>query len=281
MSKIFIITPLKDEEGNIYKLIQSIENQLVFIDHWIILENDCADKSIEILNKITSVKNVGKFEILNLSFESKEYSIGFKYSEIVQIGFDYINDNYHIDLSDYICLLDADSFPENDYLLKLINELDNDKKLGLVGGILKLVNGDLERRNNLRGSGRVWRFDCFKETGMYYGLSPDAITKRKAELCGWKTKIIKDAYFISRESNSRVSFSFRGKSAYYNGYTILFATIKSFYFFFNNPVKSIQYYYGYFSSLLIRIPKNPDKDIIDYNKNHLERVLRNKLSRKF
>ena len=83
---LYLITPLKDELNNIPRLIESIENQTVGIDWWIIVENDSSDGSKEYLRELNTIANVKNLKIINLQFEDKSYSIGEKYSTVVNQG---------------------------------------------------------------------------------------------------------------------------------------------------------------------------------------------------
>ena len=278
MAKIALVTPVKDEIENLPRLIDSIESQSIRIYLWVIVENDSNDGSADFLKNIKKLNNVENFHILTLSFINKEYDIGFKYSKVVQHGFDFVkSSNYYKDL-DYIGILDSDSFPEKDFYEKLIQFMNQNLKIGLTSGILLLENGKKDFSNNdtIRGTGRLWSKKCFEESCCFYGLSPDAITKRKAEIRGWNPTVLTSAKFYSREPNRRFSYEFHGKSAYYNGYKIHFVLLKATFYLFKNKKYIFPYIKGYFSSYIKRNTKNPDHEIIDYNKKHLLRVIKKK-----
>ena len=178
-----------------------------------------------------------------------------------------------------MALLDADSFPEETYFEVLINKLKQNPSIGLIGGVLKFEDGTRDGSNNInvRGSGRVWNYKCFKMMDDYYGLSPDAISQRRAIIDGFSPKVVESVHFVSREANSRVSYSFKGKSTYYNGYTVFFTLLKGLSFALKKPKWGLEFFYGYFWSIWNSMEKNPDKEIIEFNKSHLKRVIKRKL----
>jgi GT2 family glycosyltransferase len=280
--RLFLVTPLRDELPNIDELIKSIKNQTIPIFCWIIIENDSADGSKEYLKSIKKVSNVVNFNVINLSLNSNEYDIGFKYSNIIQRGFKFIEEHYELRDGDYIGILDADSFPEDRYFEVLIEKLNIDPKLGLVSGVLKLKNGKRDKVSDytVRGSGRIWKYECYRKTAKYQGLGPDRTTQFRAELQGWRTAVVKEVSFISRELNIRVDYKFRGRSDYYNGCTIPYAICKSIFLLFRNPKKNKRYLLGYMQEYLNNNSKSSDKEILDYNKNNLRRVVKRLINRK-
>lgn len=273
-SRLFLVSPIRDEIHNIKRLIDSVQKQSVEIHCWVIIENDSTDGSQEYLEKIQFVNNVEQVVIKNISFKDKEYSIGYKYSHIVQYGFTYLKENFKLRNSDFLALLDGDCAPEKNYFSKLINVLQSDKKLGLVSGIQIFNDGSRDKLSDytVRGPSRVWKYECFSESGKHYGLAPDRTTQIKAELMGWKTAVVDNAYLHTRKVNSRVSHTFRGKADYYNGYTLLFAILKTSYLVFRDIKTTVPYLAGYVEYMVKRKDKNPDQQILKYNKSDLRRV---------
>jgi hypothetical protein len=280
--RLFLVTPLKDEISNIDSLIASIEEQTIPIYCWIIIENDSSDGSREYLKSIKEVGSVKYLRIINIDTQNRSYDIGFKISHIIKYGFDYLEKHFDPSSGDFIGILDADSFPEKRYYEVLINYLKSDSKLGLVSGILKLKNGQRDKVSDytVRGSGRVWKYDCYRQTAKYYGMGADRTSQFRAELKGWKTAVVMKTSFISRELNIRADYKFRGQSDYYNGCTLPYAICKSIFLLFRNPIRNKRYILGYLESYLKDKSKNPDDLILEYNKKNLGRVLRRLANRK-
>jgi len=109
---IALVTPLKDEIDNIEKFFSNISSQSIPIKCLIIVENDSSDGSKEYLNKLTSIKNVEHFKLININFEDTSYRVGKKYATIINTGFQYIQNTPFYNTLDYIGILDCDVFPE-------------------------------------------------------------------------------------------------------------------------------------------------------------------------
>lgn len=282
-ARLFLVTPLKDERTNIDRLIKAIENQTLGIFAWVIVENDSTDGSKEYLETINKVKNVHELRILHLSTSDPSYNIGFKISKIYQHGLNYFEENYSLKEGDYIGILDADSFPEKHYFKTLVEKLESEDKLGLVSGILVNEDGRRDKVSNytVRGSGRVWKYNCYKEAAFYYGLGADRTTQFRAEILGWKTEVIDDVHFVSRNLDARADYKYRGESDYYNGCTFLYVILKSIFLLFRNPQKTGRYLTGYLEFYFKNHEKNSDIKILDYNKKNLRRVFKRLLNRKF
>ena len=280
MNNICLVTPVKDEIQNLPRLINCIKNLENEIYLWIIVENDSYDGTKDYLNELeVKLSNVHYHKIINLSFKNNNYDIGNKYSHVVNEGFKYFKNSHYYQEVNYIGILDADTFPEETYFVKLIDTLTNKPKTGLTSGVLFYDNGKREdvNINHIRGTGRLWTKECFEDSGLFYGLSPDSITKTKSVISGWNPQVTKNAKFISRVVNSRGNLSFRGKSSYYNGFSLTYIILKAIYYLYRKPRFTFPLLYGYLSSLLKGAEKNPNSEILDYNNKYIMREIKNKL----
>lgn len=278
---IAIVTPIKDEINNLKRFFESLTLQTVVIDYLIIIENDSIDGTKEVLDKIKRVDNINNLIIKSISFDDKSYQLGHKYSTVIFEGFSVLKKQEDYEDIDFIGILDADCFPEPQYYEKLINFMNADDKIGLASGVLLLEDGSrgFSNRNHVRGSGRLWKKKCFDEAGYKIGMSADSNSRIKAQLRGWSAKVCSEVVFYSREANSRYDLTYGGRSAYYNGFTPLYAYIKSGYYFIRRPKAGKSYLKGYLTSKHKNLEKNPDIEIINYNKNALKRKIVNFMKR--
>jgi glycosyltransferase involved in cell wall biosynthesis len=229
-AKIAIVTPLKDELNNLDRLIESISNQSINIHTWVIIENDSIDGSREYLNKINSIKNVENLFILNLDTNQQTYELGKKYSSIVHKGFELIKSKKNIyDELNFIGILDADCFPDKDYYQVLTNFMKVNPRTGISSGIILFDDGKKHKtkRNHVRGSGRLWSIDCFRDVGYVIGMSADSLSSAKAVIKGWQVNVCEKAIIKSRVAGAIKGFSYYGESAYYRGNSLLYAFLKS------------------------------------------------------
>jgi glycosyltransferase involved in cell wall biosynthesis len=276
MKKIAIVTPVKNEIENLPGLIESIENQSIPMFLWVIIENDSDDGSREFLEGMSKPSNVANFQLHHISFTSKEYDIGFKYSSVIQFGFTTIKSLDLYDDIDFIGILDSDSFPEKDYFAKLADALDQNPKMGLTSGVLHFRAGkkDSFLKNHVRGSGRIWSKACFEVAGDYYGFSPDSTTLSKAKILGWDPKVIRDAVFYSRPATNRVNMEFSGKSSYYRHVPFYYVLFVSFFYLLTGKFRnSSGYIRGYLKSYLSKAKRLEDPLLKKYYRMILLRKL--------
>ena len=231
---IALITPLKDEMGNIDRFISHIESQTIPITCLIIVENDSTDGSKEYLEKIESVKNVELFKVVNLNFDDTSYRVGKKYATIIKTGMNYLEELDLYNSLDFIGILDSDIFPEKEYYEKLTKFLNDHTEIGITSGLIYTQEGKLHiaNKNFVRGGCRVWKKKCLEESGYQIAHTADTVSLARAHLKGWKTETIKSARVTSREVNVRIANSYnKGYHAYYRGHTLIYVILKAFYFY--------------------------------------------------
>jgi len=256
MKNIAIVTPLKDEVNNIDRLIESIVNSTFPIYSWIIVENDSSDGSKEKLEKIKEVKNVKFFKVLNMNFEDKSYQLGIKYSTVVNYGFEFLKNTEPLfEQIDFIGILDSDCFPHPNYYQELTTFINTNRKIGISSGVILFDNGKPHnvKLNHVRGSGRLWAIECFKDAGYIIGMSADSLSSAKAKINGWLVEVCPNAYVNARIAGARNGFEYYGASAYYRGNTLSYAVLKSLK---NLAILKWQFAYGFFIGYLKSYMKN-------------------------
>lgn len=281
-NKIAIVTPLKDEEKNISRLISSVENQTVPIFCWVIVENGSKDKSKDILSKIDSIKNVQHFKVINYTFEDSEYKLGRKYATIISEGLSYLKKNGLYDEMDYFAILDADTFPQPNYYEAVVKEFQDDPKVGIIGSYGKTDEGDvhLDNRNDPCGAAMVFSKPCFEDAK--YRITPSAasVVKTKARILGYKVKTTFNTHFVSRKMGVNIDQEYYGKSAYYLGIPLYHAIIHSTKALLKGKVKgAFGYLKGYLHSFISKKEKINDPEIIQFNRFRIVNKLKNRFSK--
>jgi glycosyltransferase involved in cell wall biosynthesis len=281
--KIGIVTPLRNEKKNIRKLFDSINNQSITIFYWLIIENDSDDGSIEMLNNIRSTNvNVEHLEILNQKSDNSKYELGVKYSSIVNTGFTHFKSKGLLNDLDFIGILDADCFPEPRYYEILTERMSQVEKLGISSGLISFEDGtnDIASKDWVRGGCRLWKIECFLDSGYIVAPSADTISACKAMLNGWQVKPVRSLKVVSRQLGSRVNYKYYGYSWYFRGHTPLFAVIVAAKLIFLGEFrKSKEFINGFFGSLFQKKDRINDKEILDYYKNHLFRKIKSVFSK--
>lgn len=282
MKKIALITPLKDEMENIERFLKTLSSQTIFIDTLVIVENDSEDGSKEYLEKFDVVENIGNFKVINMNFNSKDYNLEFKYSEIVNEGFEFLKGLPDYTSFDFIGILDCDCFPEKHYYEKLLTLMEGNENLGITSGIGYTPEGKrhIADINWVKGNSRIWRRECLDQTGFPIEPSPDSITVALAHINGWETQTHKSAIVEAREVNDRMQdYTNFGQRSYYRGDTPIFALLKSIHFTFIKwkPKIGKDFLNGYFSNWFKRAPRIPIKKVRNYYRFYLIRKMYRRL----
>lgn len=280
--KIALVTPLKDEIDNIDNFLSSLEKQSIGINTLVIVENDSTDGSKEYLDKIRTVDNIDHFHVINMNFEDKTYRVGKKYATIIDKGFQFLKNRPSYNELDFIGILDCDVFPEQNYYEQLISFLKNNPDVGITSGLIYTQNGKqhIASQNWVRGGCRIWRKECFEESGYQIAFTADTVSVALAHLKGWKTKTFKSAKVISREVDVRFSSSSeKGYHAYYRGHTLLYMILRSVYIVLIKSKWKTGYTLlkGYVQSMINKRPRIEDKKLRTYFRNYMI----NKITKKY
>lgn len=270
-----LVTPSKDEEVNLPKLIQSVAGQTIKPLVWVIVDDGSTDNTPEIIKKAKE-----RYEwIQSIRLQEHPRDLSTHYSYVCNSGFDFAiqyskaNDYQY----DYIGLLDADIRLEQDFYSESIEKFKKNPKLGIAGGSISYYDDDKLIREDDRddlppGGIRVWRRECFEETGsgLYLGYSADAVSNVLAKLRGWETKSFTELRAVqTRKTGSAEGlwkgYKYHGESAYFRNYHPLFVLIKGLKYTFEKPFYiGIAYLYGYLSGAIKRIDKIDIKEARDY-----------------
>jgi glycosyltransferase involved in cell wall biosynthesis len=250
-----IVTPCKNEEVSLPGLIDSIINNTIKPKLWVIVDDGSTDSTPLILNQL---KEENDFVQIIKNQHSKR-DLSFHYAEIVNDAINY-SIKYCDDSSipcDFIALIDADMVLHSDFFETIIGRLHSDPDLGVCSGSAayyvgdKLVN-ESGRSQNPIGGLRVWRKECFIESGGFpRSYSADSVSNVLAILAGWKIKKYDDIIGITvRPTTSTEGFwkgyKMRGVSDYYRDYHPIYVVMKAFKYFTKSPFYiGVAYLYGY------------------------------------
>lgn len=276
-----LTTPCKNEEKSLPKLAESIVNQSITPNLWLIVNDNSNDNSAKILRDLEA-----KYDWIHVvTSEGMKRDLSFHYANIVNNG---MSEALKICSSEkipfkYIALIDADMILEKCFFEKMIEKFENDPQLGVASGSTayfesyKLVTE--KGRDDLPIGGlRVWKKACFIETGGFpISYSADSVSNVLAILHGWKTKKFDDILGTqTRRTGSAEGlwkgYRTKGESDYYRDYHPLYVLFKFIKYSFTHPFYlGIAYMGGYIKGI-VKIRKKLDIPEVRqyYRKKHLE-----------
>jgi glycosyltransferase involved in cell wall biosynthesis len=200
---------------------------------------------------------------------------------------------------EYIALVDADNILEEVYFERLMEEFEDDPKLGIASGTdahadIENVLVDLREKNPSitvmdpefwqvwnshsvqiqksrddlpMGSARMWRKKCFEETGGYLPVPvPDSVSNAIAKSKGWRTRRFMDKKVIERSGLTKQGFwgGYKeiGQSYFFLGYPLYLTVLKAIKYTFKRPYYTgAAYFYGYILAFVCKNERVKDDEI--------------------
>ncbi len=265
--KYVLITAAKNEELFIEKTIQSVLNQTIIPEKWIIVSDGSTDRTNNIVEQYTSKNKFIDFVALppgeKRNFGSKVIALNKALKKLEGIDFDFIGN------------LDADLTLDKRYYEDILNRFSSNPKLGVGGGIILDSFGDKVMPQNISlntvaGGIQVFRKECFDKIGNYlpfkYG-GEDAYMETTARMLGWDVQTFAELKILHHRPTGTGMGSLSkanlrsGKMFYTLGYSPIFLLVRCFYRIFDKPVLigSFLTILGY-SSAFIKKEKCPAGD---------------------
>ncbi|PWW81198.1 hypothetical protein CR164_11705 [Prosthecochloris marina] len=275
---IAIVTPCKNEEANIKKLVDGVLSQDC-VDTWVIVDDNSNDQSVKLIkNRVEEIKKKVKNLFLIESGLQDFYGLGKKYSTVVKKGFDKIIE-FEKEKGvrhEYIGILDADNFIGPKYYNIICTEFENDKRLGIASGKTKIesfgkIIDSQESDRWASGSCRIWRRECFDQSSYIVEISADAVSSARARMMGWKVRSFDSAFVISREVGAIHGYEYYGRSFYSRGvpyYFVVLSMIKVL-LFSRNKKRVTKVLRGYKNAKEKKVEKISDPIALKYYKNYL------------
>ena len=277
-----LVTPLKNEINNIDTLVNSVVNQSLKPILWVIVDDNSSDGSQEKLKKYSQ-----KYDFIKvIEFPKKEkYNLGMHYSEVYKFGFDwalrYCEEN---NLKyEYIGVLDADMIIPNNFFKKLIEEMEIDPTIGIIGADILSFDGkkyvdEKTKKGYPRGGNRILRKNCFFDINGYeITYSSDVVSNIKAVLRGWKIKkveniLAKQTRLTGSTEGFKKRYMIKGEAHYYLYHRLVIIFLRFIKYLFQKRFYLAFYYlYGYIRAYLTHMERINDPEIKEYfqNKNIL------------
>ena len=277
LGKYILVTPVKNEGKNIAKVLESVINQTILPEIWVIVDDNSTDDTFKILRVYE--KKYLFIKVIRYP-EKKEYDVGIHYSEVCKYGFDFaIHYCKNNEISyDYIALLDGDIIIDNKYFEELMIAFKGDPTLGILSGYTYSWDGEKYMKDGVNnplpsGAARMWRRECFEITGGYMiTYSPDTVSNIKALMRGCNIKKVgglrvKQVRKTGEGEGLKRSYMKRGIAHYYLYHKPLLIALRFIkYFIKDGGVLAIFYIKGYIYAKKKKMPRIEDEDIKKYFK---------------
>jgi poly-beta-1,6-N-acetyl-D-glucosamine synthase len=247
--RIALITPLRDEEGYIEAMIESIIAQSVRPTKWLIVDDGSTDKTPVIVRRYC--ERFDFIELLQLPPRTERRPGG---EGAIAAALN------SLDLSqfDFLARFDADLLFENDYFERILAKFVENPQLGIAGGGLYINrNGRLIPEQapeyHVRGALKMYRRECFNELGglaTYIGW--DTIDEVSAWSRGWKTSSFMDIRVIHRRPTGEGMqavriYRERGRAEYLTWSHPVFVTFKAARMASTKPRNALSFMSGFLS----------------------------------
>lgn len=235
--KYVIVTPVKNEEKFIGQTINSVINQTIKPQRWIIVNDGSTDKTGEIIQRFAA-----KFSWIQEIENEKSPTRKMGGQAALMHGLRLVN----VDDYDYFVRMDGDVNYDPYFFEAIFHKFEGNPKLGIASGVcfVEEPGGMVEEKHprfHTRGPLKVYLAECFKAIG---GLDPeegwDTIDEVKANMYGWQTRSfpeLKVHHLRKTQTASGVLKGYRnaGRVAYYTGYHPIFMLARGVKNMFDRP----------------------------------------------
>ena len=185
--KFYIVIRAYNEQDTIRFTLQSLVNQTVLPTKLVVVNDNSSDNTGTIIKEY-----VHKYDWISSvdTHASSEHQPGAKVIKAFYYGFETLDEDY-----DIICKFDADIiFPVN-YIDSIAKMFQNDKKIGIAGGLPYIKNKgqwvfeNIALKSHVRGPIKAYRKECFHNIGgLIKSIGWDTVDVLLAQYFGWKVQ---------------------------------------------------------------------------------------------
>jgi len=187
-----LITPAWNEEHHIEKTIQSVLNQTILPEQWVIVSDASTDRTDEIVGAYAGrygwIKFIRKLKTNDYYFASQVNTLNVGYEQLLNLQYDFIGE------------LDGDIFLPPNYYETILAKFAQNPNLGVAGGeVIDYYNNKTyhfhSHKESVAGAIFLFRRKCFEEIIPFVETKEggfDAIAVIKARMKGWETKTFSD-----------------------------------------------------------------------------------------
>ena len=275
-----LITPARNEEENIERVIKSMITQTVLPWKWVIVSDGSTDLTDAIVKKY--LPGNSWIELLRMpehsdrQFAAKVNCFNAGYEAVKDLEYDIIGN------------LDADISFEKDYFKFLMTKFAEDPKLGVVGTPFVEDGKHYDYRftnvDHVSGACQLFRRKCFEEIGGYVpikGGGIDWVAVTTARMKGWKTRTFTEKTCLHHRkigtgnSSALMTWFRQGGKDYFLGNHPLWEIFRTIYQMTKKPyiLGGLLLFTGYAWGFLSRMERPISKDLLKFYRNEqMERL---------
>ncbi|MCB0429130.1 MAG: glycosyltransferase family 2 protein [Flavobacteriales bacterium] len=264
--KYYVITPAKNEEAYIRLTLDSMAQQTLKPEKWIIVDDGSTDNTGKIVKEYAD--RFPWIAVMTLDNKGEQRSYGSKVIRAFNKGY------ANVPAGDYgfIVKLDADlSFPPS-YFEYIAKAFDADPKVGICGGIIVENEGDFDmkvaRHPRVEGALKAICKPCWDAIGGFVEENGwDGLDLLHAQYLGWKVANIpvpvKHHRPEAAEYKSLKFFYNNGITHYRQRNDVWLTLVRGAFMMKKKPYisASMSYLRGYFGSWIRRKPRLVDKGL--------------------
>jgi glycosyltransferase involved in cell wall biosynthesis len=265
-----VITPVRDEELYLPRTIESMVQQTILPQQWVIVNDGSKDGTGSLIE--AAAKQYPWIRAVHREDRGyRKWGAG-----IIEAFYDGYRQLGVTDW-EFMSKLDGDLSFEPDYFQSTFDKFRESATLGIGGGVL--YHNDNGRRVlenhprfHVRGGAKIYRRACWESIGgLWVGPGSDTVDEVKANMLGWSTSSFFDIHmthhrFTGASWGRWGGLVKDGKIDYVSGYHPLFLGAKSVKRLFQRPyfLRSFALLYGYMSAHLNRMPRVDEPEVIRY-----------------
>jgi poly-beta-1,6-N-acetyl-D-glucosamine synthase len=275
-----IISPVRDEEKNIERTIQSVLRQKIRPVEWVIVNDGSTDRTAQILADYASREPwIRPVHRTNRGHRQSGSGV----MEAFYDGYCALQTRQW----EFLVKLDGDLSFDESYFATCFERFRKNRKLGVAGGTILSKDNDglhLERSHDfhVRGATKIYRRECWEAIGgLLHQTGWDTFDEVKANMLGWETRSFPDITLLQHRYTGNADGAWKnaiknGRANYICGYHPIFMLLKTIKRCFQKPylVDACGLMTGYMGGYIHRVPRADDQRVINYlRKQQLKRLM--------
>jgi glycosyltransferase involved in cell wall biosynthesis len=266
-----LITPARNEEEHIERVIKSIITQTVLPEKWVIVSDGSTDRTDDIVKEYISgnpwIELISMPAHGDRQFAAKVNCFNAGYEKVKKLNYDVIGN------------IDADISFEEDYLEFLLMKFTDDERLGVAGTPFVEDGKHYDYRftniEHVSGACQLFRRQCFEEIGGYVpikGGGIDWVAVTTARMKGWTTRTFVEKTCLhhrkmgSGNSSGILTWFRQGQKDYFLGNHPLWEIFRTIYQMTRKPfiVRGVFVFFGFSWATLKRVEKPISKELMEF-----------------